>query len=243
MPSRPAPADRLSRASGLSDAEILGRIRRGDVQLFELLMRRHNQRLYRLVRSIVREDAAAEDAAQEAWVRAFTHLHQFEERSTFSTWLLRIGVHEAYASLRRARRLVPFEGARTTNTGQDAMDEGHVEDVVGRSLAADSPEWLAERAELRRILVRVIDRLPRPHRLVFVLRDVEGLSTAETAAALGISEQNVKVRLHRARASLREALERAVGAEVSQVFGFDGARCDALVDAVMARLDGREAQR
>jgi RNA polymerase sigma factor (sigma-70 family) len=162
MPSRPAPADRLSRASGLSDAEILGRIRRGDVQLFELLMRRHNQRLYRLVRSIVREDAAAEDAAQEAWVRAFTHLHQFEERSTFSTWLLRIGVHEAYASLRRARRLVPFEGARTTNTGQDAMDEGHVEDVVGRSLAADSPEWLAERAELRRILVRVIDRLPRP---------------------------------------------------------------------------------
>jgi RNA polymerase sigma-70 factor (ECF subfamily) len=227
MPSRPAPADRLSRASGLSDAEILGRIRRGDVQLFELLMRRHNQRLYRLVRSIVREDAAAEDAAQEAWVRAFTHLHQFEERSTFSTWLLRIGVHEAYASLRRARRLVPFEGARTTNTGQDAMDEGHVEDVVGRSLAADSPEWLAERAELRRILVRVM----------------EGLSTAETAAALGISEQNVKVRLHRARASLREALERAVGAEVSQVFGFDGARCDALVDAVMARLDGREAQR
>jgi RNA polymerase sigma-70 factor, ECF subfamily len=231
-------------ASGLSDAEIVERIRRGDVQLFELLMRRHNQRLYRLVRSIVRQDAAAEDAAQEAWVRAFTHLDQFEGRATFSTWLLRIGVHEAYACLRRARRLVPLEGISAGRPGRDeAMDEGHAEDVVGSSVVADSPEWLAERAELRRILVHVIDRLPRPHRLVFVLRDVEGLSTAETAAALGMSDENVKVRLHRARASLREELERAVGAEVSQVFGFDGARCDALVDAVMARLDGREAQR
>jgi RNA polymerase sigma-70 factor (ECF subfamily) len=212
---------------GGSDAELVDRVRGGEPACFELLMRRHNQSLYRLARSIVRDDGEAEDVVQDAYVRAFEHLGGFEGRSSFATWLLRIGLHEALARVRHRRRFAALDEAAPGDGDPPAPDG---------AAAPPSPEERASAGELRRLLTAAIDRLPETHRAVFVLRRVEGLSTAETAEALGLSEANVKVRLHRARAALRAEIDRRLGSEVERVFAFDGARCDRLVAAVTARL-------
>jgi RNA polymerase sigma-70 factor (ECF subfamily) len=194
--------------------------------LFEILMRRHNQRLYRVVRAILRDEAETEDVLQDAYVRAFMHLDQFLGRARFSTWLTRIAVHEA---LRRQNRRRRFTG---------------IEDVVDSlESPAPGPAEGAANGELRELLETSIDRLPKDYRTVFVLRDVEGLSTAETAKSLAILEQTVKTRLHRARRQLRSHLEQGLGGmggAVKEVFAFGFARCDRLVAAVLRRLGGIE---
>lgn len=210
----------------LGDTELVERLRDGESHLFELLMRRHNQRLYRTARAVVHDDAEAEDVVQEAWVKAFAALASFEGRASLSTWLVKITLHEAFARRRRRRRLVPWDA-------EGAMDQ---EQSVSVKSAMESPEARAGASELRATLTRSIDALPEPLRLVFVLREVESLSTQETAEALGISPENVKVRLHRARTALRREIEQRVDGEVGSLYGFDGARCDRLVAAVLARL-------
>lgn len=210
------------------DEELVARIKAGEVRLFELLMRRHNQRLFRMLRALLPHDAEAEDVMQEAYVRAFAHLGDFAGRASFSTWLLRIAANEAMARLRRGRRFSPA-----------AADLGDDEAATVLSTLASperDPEARAGTAELRALLTEVIDALPEHYRAVFVLREVEGLSTAETAAALELTPENVKVRLHRARALLRAAIDRRLGREVRQVFRFDGPHCDRLVAAVLGRL-------
>jgi RNA polymerase sigma-70 factor (ECF subfamily) len=201
------------------DEELVRRVRSGETALFEVLMRRYNARVYRVARAILRDDSEAEDVMQQAYMNAFMHLEQFAARSTFSTWLTRIAAHEAIARSRRRGRIAEL----------DAPEE----EVRG---TAPDPEHQAFAAELKALLESAVDRLPESHRLVFMLRDIEGLSTAETAECLEISEENVKTRLHRSRAMLRNDLFEQTGAVTSSAFQFHLSRCDRVAAAVMAKI-------
>ena len=220
-----ATADLLAAGTSLSDEEIVARVRADDTALFELLMRRHNQRLYRAVRSIVRDETEVEDVLQEAYVSAFTHLNQFQARARFSTWLTRIAVHEALHRSKRKRR---FTGSEEVVDDLESPEAG--------------PEKRAFHGELRQILEAAVDHVPEGYRTVFVLREVEGLSTAETAACLSIPEETVKTRLHRARQQLRRQLDPAVATAVKETFTFGFERCDRLVAAVLRRITSSEAR-
>ena len=212
-------------SSELSDEEVIRRVREGDVGLFEVLMRRHNQRVYRVARSVLGDDAAAEDLAQEAWVRVYERLSQFAGEARFSTWLTRIVLHEAWARSRKAGRVRPIS---------EEMEKS--EDFMS---AAPDPERRTLSTEMRRYLETAMEALPESYRVVLFLRDLEELSTAETADALDLTENAVKVRLHRARAMVRRDLTAKVGPGVREAFPFLGERCDRMVRAVMARIEER----
>lgn len=219
-----------ARASGLSDEEVVARVRRGETALFEVIMRRYNQRLYRAARAILRDDGEAEDVVQDAYVRAFTHLGQFAGRAAFGTWLTRIAVHEALARARRRGLFRPLGEEGAEGDGMTAF----------RS-AADVEKQAADR-ELVRVLEAAIEALPDPFRAVLVLREIEGMSTAETATVLDLREETVKTRLHRARALLRRALWAGTREAAHEVFQFGFARCDRVVAAVLERIgDGQGA--
>jgi len=227
--AQPAPA-RI--ASPLLDEEVVARVLAGETALFEVLMRRHNQRLFRTARAIVQDDAEAEDVMQEAYARAFSQLAQFQGRSAWSTWVTRIAVNEALGRLRRQGRFV--------NTDVTEMEEARMDEPTRGDPATAGPEDQVAARELNGYLERAVDSLPDIYRTVFVLREVEELSTAETADCLGISEELVKVRLHRARGELRRRLEAHVGSALRGVYGFHLSRCDRIVANVMARIrDGR----
>jgi RNA polymerase sigma-70 factor, ECF subfamily len=195
-------------------------VRAGDVEGFECIMRRYNQRLYRTARSILRDEREAEDVVQETYVRAYAQLHQFAGRAAFSTWLTRIAVHEA---LGRAR-----QRGRFPLLGDTDPDEVRMPSLWPASRVE---EETASR-ELAAVLEASIDELPDAFRTVFVLREVEELSTAETAALLDLREVTVKTRLHRARALLRKGLE----AGLRDAYPFGNARCDCIVSAVLERI-------
>jgi len=203
----------------MTDAEIVERVRAGETALFEILMRRHNQRIYRAARAVIKDEADTEDVMQQAYINAFTHLSQFQDRSQFSTWLTRITVHEALA---RRRKWKPEE------TSEDVMET--------LTSPQPDPERQAYAAELRRVLEAAVDSLPETYRLVFMLRDIEGLSTSETAAGLELGDEAVKTRLHRARAMVRSAITERVGASTAEAFAFQAPRCDRVVAAVMAEI-------
>ncbi len=217
-------AERM-RSEACSDEEIVERVKRGDTALYEIIMRRYNQRLYRVARAILRDDAEAEDVMQDAYVRAYQHLHQFAGRAQFSTWLTRIAVHEALSRLRRRNR-----NQQLDDTGQDG------EISMNMVETSPDPEQSASRAELSHLLEEALLDLPQPYRTVVMLRDVEGMSTAETAATLDLTEDNVKVRLHRGRAMARGWIVERVGAQAKNAFPFMGARCDRVVEKVLTRL-------
>jgi RNA polymerase sigma-70 factor, ECF subfamily len=214
----------VPRAEVLPDEEVVRRVRAGEGALFEVLMRRHNQRLYRTARAIVRDEAEAEDVMQQAYVNAYTHLGQFTGRASFATWLTRIAMYEALGRLRRRARVTEIESMADGDGGGVLQDRG------------PNPERQAFIGELRRTLEGGVDALPEAYRSVFVLRDVEGLSTAETAQCLGLSEDVVKTRLVRARAQLRRQLSEQIGQGVKDLFAFEATRCNRVVDAVLARL-------
>lgn len=211
----------------LSDDDVVRKVLAGETALFEALMRRYNQRLYRVARAILRDDSEAEDVMQHAYVQAYTHLGQFAGRSSFATWLTRIAVHEALARARRRRRHVPTH--LLAEPGEEAMVTLKSEDP--------NPEQLALQGELCALLESSIEGLPVAYRSVLVLREVEGLSTAETADCLEITEDAVKTRLHRARALLREELFERAGIAAATAFSFHLSRCDRIVAAVFQRLD------
>jgi RNA polymerase sigma-70 factor (ECF subfamily) len=214
-----------ARLEGWTDEEVVERVKDGDTALYEIIMRRHNQRLYRVARAILRDDAEAEDVMQDAYVRAYQHLHQFAGRAPFSAWLTRIAVHEALARLRLRSRSQQLE---------DTEQDGEINmNIVETSL---DPEQCASRAELGQFLEEAVLGLPEQYRAVVILRDIEELSTSETAAALDLTEQNVKVRLHRGRAMVRGWLFARVGPEAKNAFSFMGVRCDRVVHSVFARL-------
>jgi RNA polymerase sigma-70 factor, ECF subfamily len=209
-----------------SDEEVVKRVLDGETALYELLMRRHNQRLYRVARAILRDDAEAEDVMQDAYVRAYQNLASFEGRAKFVTWLTRIAVHEA---LTRSRRRLRFQAF-------DPADESNGEIMQSPPSSTRSPEQQAYDRELAAVLEKAVLSLSEDHRLVFVLRDVEGMTTEETAHCLNLTEENVKVRLHRARAGLRKRLYRVAGATASRCFQFHAVRCDRVVKNVVASL-------
>jgi RNA polymerase sigma-70 factor (ECF subfamily) len=213
----------LTQEASISDEEIVRRVIDGETYLFEIIMRRYNQRLFRVIRAILRDDNETEEVMQEAYVRAFEHLRQFEGRSKFSTWLTKIAVYEAYARGRCRERL--------------SDSETYWEDLIA---ATDrSPEERTFDSEMHLLLETAVDSLPEEHRAVFMLRDVEGMSTAETAETLNITEENVKVRLFRARAAIRRQLFEKAGAASKQAFQFLGARCDRIVQRVLERIESR----
>jgi len=196
-------------------------------------MRRYNTRLFRIARTILKDDAAAEDALQDAYVRAYVHMHTFRGEAELSTWLTRIVINEALMALRKRKRertVVPF--ASTHDAG--GASEAQVMDVEDRR--AESPSDTTLRGEVRRIIERRIDELPVAFRTVFVMREVEDMSVQETAECLGIPAATVRTRLFRARTLLREALERDMDSARASVFGFAGARCDRIVAGVLARI-------
>jgi len=208
-----------------SDEQVVQRVREGETALYEIIMRRHNQRLYRAARAILRDDAEAEDVLQDTYVRAYQHLDQFAGRAKFSTWLTRIAVHEALARVERRRRYEEIDANDSNGNGM-LMLESRVPD----------PELQASRSEIAHLLEEGILALPEGYRTVLMLRDVEEMSTSEAADALDITEENVKVRLHRARALLRKELYARAGATTSAVFQFMAPRCDRVVKNVFQRI-------
>jgi RNA polymerase sigma-70 factor, ECF subfamily len=221
-----------SAGPALPDSEIVRRVCAGDKALFEVLMRRHNQRVYRVVRAVLKDEAEVEDVMQQAYINAFTHLHQFEERAEFSTWLTRIALNEAFARRQKMR----MAGARTTPV--DASGGPFMDEI--KSPQPD-PERQAYAEELRQVLERAVDDLPEGYRTVFMLRDIEGLSTSETGSGLGLGEEAVKTRLHRARAMIRRSVTARLGALATDAFQFHAPRCDRIVAAVLQRI--RDDQR
>jgi RNA polymerase sigma-70 factor (ECF subfamily) len=211
------------------DPEIVRRVRAGETALFELLMRRHNQRVYRVARAVLRDEGDVEEVMQQAYVNAYTHLHQFEERAQFSTWLTRITVNEALAQRRASRRRTPMTGRH----GEQDDSEESMETL--RTPDAD-PERQAYSRELSDLLEEAVDNLPDTYRMVFMLRDVEGMSTRETSEGLGLGEEAVKTRLHRARALIRRSITERVGVAAAGSFQFHASRCDRVVAGVMARI-------
>lgn len=214
----------LERWNTMSDEQVVAQVLDGHTALFEVLMRRHNERLYRAARAILRNDREAEDVMQQAYVNAYAHLRQFDGRAAFATWLTRIAVHEALARLRRRSR---FESL-------DSSADSEVPSMPSTSTA--DPERQAMARELAALVEYAIDRLPDGAREVFVLREVQGLNTAETAASLGISEESVKTRLSRAKAALRRDLFERAGLASPVAFPFHQARCDRIVATVLTRI-------
>jgi RNA polymerase sigma-70 factor (ECF subfamily) len=214
-------ADPAPSTAALADEELARRVARGETALFEVLLRRHDQKVYRTVRAILRDEDEAEDAMQQAWIAAYLHLADFEGTAPFVSWLVRIAANEALQRLRRRGPVV----AAADGTQEDRMDPH-----------ADDPEERAAAREAARLVERAVDRLPAHYRAVFVLREVEGLDTADTAAALGIGEDAAKVRLHRARALLRRDLDSTLDEGARAAFPFLKPRCDPFVARVMAAI-------
>jgi len=209
----------------LSDEEVVARVLAGETALFELLMRRYNQRVYRAARASLRDDAEAEDVMQDAYVRAYQNLGQFAGRAKFSTWLVRIAVNECLARIQRRSRFQSIE--------EEAEGVGKMSVLVSRT---PDPERNAVNAQAGSLLEDAIMGLPESYRAVLMMRDIEEMSTAETAECLNISEENVKTRLHRAHAMVRKDLFSRVGAARASAFTFGRERCDRLVARVLERI-------
>ncbi len=207
----------------LSDDDVIARIRAGQTWCFELLMRRHNRRVFRALRAILKRDDEAEDVMQEAYVRAYEHLAEFRGDAAFGTWVMRIAVHEALARVRREER----------SRGTAPLDE---EAPAMLSELSRTPEQLVNDQQLRVVLERAIDALPDDFRVVFVMRTVEQMSGVETAACLGIPEDTVKTRLHRARLKLQESVSGSLEMTCERIYDFHLSRCDRVVSAVLRRL-------
>lgn len=195
----------------LEDRDIIARVLAGDHAAFEVLVRRHNQRLFRAARAITRSDADAEDVLQQAWMGVFRNLSQFRGDSAFATWAIRIAVHEAIA-LTRKRPII----AEVVDSASDV-----------------APDADLARARIGLLLENCLANIPQGNREVMVLRDVLELDTAETAACLGLSEEAVRVRLHRARAAIAAALTEQLADHARELYSFDGARCDRVTARVM----------
>lgn len=200
-----------------------------DARAFEEIMRKHNRMLFRTARAILRDDAEAEDALQEAYVKAFRSMDAFRAESKLSTWLARIVANEALMRLRKqARRaeIVPIQPTATVQELEQAMDTD----------SDNAPDAAAERRQMRRVLESQIDALPDIYRTVFMLRAVEELSVEETAAVLGLPAATVRTRFFRARSMLREMLAQKIDVACEDAFSFAGERCDRIVANVLARL-------
>ncbi len=219
-------------AGNEEERSMAQRVAAGDRTQFEKIMRRYNQRLYRLARAALRDDAEAEDALQEAYLAAYRSMGRFRGESSLSTWLSRLVLNECLGRLRRSerrRRVMPIVSS--------ALE---INAVAGGD--SDLPERIIARRQLRSLLESKLDELPESFRLVFVLRSVEEMSVRETARTLGIPEGTVRTRYHRARTLLRQALEQDIDRAARDLFEFDGERCDRVISKVKQQLAGNISQ-
>jgi RNA polymerase sigma-70 factor (ECF subfamily) len=222
-----APA--ITRAAEAGEGQLVAELRAGRSSAYAALMRRNNQRLYRLARGILGDDAEAEDAVQAGYVLAFTHIDSFKGEASIATWLARIVLNEATARQRRRRPTVDID---------DLSDElVEVEPAAVVRPREPSPDQMLARKEISRAIERAVDALPAAFRSVFVLRAIEQMTIEETALSLGIREETVKSRLHRANKLLRETLAQHFDAILDGAFPFLGPRCDRLVATVLERLN------
>jgi RNA polymerase sigma-70 factor, ECF subfamily len=212
--------------ASVSDAELLARTGIGDTQAFVALMQRHNRRLYRVARAVAGNDVEAEDIVQAGWTQAFVAARGFRGESLASTWLVRIVLNEAFGRRRKQRPMIEIE----------KLDERLGAEVIAFPSSRSNPESDAERAQIRRMLEKAIDDLPQPFRVVFMMRVVEEMNVEEVAVVLDLPPATVKTRLHRARAKLKKALERQVGATLNEAFSFEGAKCRGMAERVLATL-------
>ncbi|MCB1560784.1 MAG: RNA polymerase sigma factor [Xanthomonadales bacterium] len=222
----PAAAD----YSALDDGELVRLVRCGDRFAFRQITQRCNQRIFRVVRSVIRDEAEAEDVVQEAYLQAYRKIDSFRGESALSTWLARIALNEAYARLR----------SRHATLELDAMDPDHGDTTLihfPTRQRGEDPAKVAARGQLRDLLERAVDQLPDAFRTVYVMRDIEGCSVRETAEALDLREETVKTRLHRARRRLRAELHDQITTAIDGAFEFLGQRCERMTDRVMARIE------
>jgi RNA polymerase sigma-70 factor (ECF subfamily) len=225
-------ANVIHRCTTSTDAELAGRLRRGDAAAFRILMQRHNQRLFRMARSILRDSADAEDAVQDAYVFAFTRIDQFRQAASLGTWLSRIVLNEAFRRLRQRKDMSGLDGH------DDISGKAPIAQVIPfpGAQGQTTPEEDAARAEIRRVLEHAIDTLPDMFRVVFVLREIEQMSVEETAACLDIPVGTVKTRLHRAHYLLGRSLRQQLSPNLTGVFPFAGERCSRIIARVLERL-------
>ncbi len=223
-------AQQLPAARAAAADDLLARVRRREEGAIRDVVRANNRRLFRLARSIVRDDSEAEDVVQETYFRALTRLDEFRGESSLGTWLTRIAINEAYGRLRRRKSQLGWESAEA-----GSATEAQIIPFPSWSSQAD-PERTMAQNQIHDILERAIDALPSPFRVVLVARLVEEMSVDETAELLGLRPETVKTRLHRARLLLRDDLERQVGPMLTAVFPFAGSRCERMAEAVVARL-------
>ena len=225
---RPAQAPPIAPV-GSTEAELVGRARERDEAAIRAIMQSNNRRLYRLARGILRNDSEAEDVVQETYVRAFTHLEDFRGDSSLATWLGRIAINEALGRLRRQR----------ANVEWTSLPPGMLEAQIiqfPRPAASEDPEKSMAQRQIQHVVEHAIDDLPEAFRIVFITRVIEGMNVEETAEILGLKPETVKTRLHRARAMLRDNVEKKIGPVVMEAFPFAGKRCERLTDAVLKRL-------
>ena len=213
------------------ESALVARAKAGDKAAIRTIVRQNNRRLFRVARSILKDDWEAEDAVQEAYVRAFNQLGSFEGRSKLSTWLTRIVVNEALGRLRRRRPEAATAAELDSAAGRDAAT------IIPFPLSAQlDPERAMAQSEINAMLEKAIDALPDVYRIVLVARVIEEMSVEETAQLFDLKPETVKTRLHRARALLRQDMEQKFGPLLTQTFPFDGARCDRMADRVLERL-------
>jgi RNA polymerase sigma factor (sigma-70 family) len=215
--------------AALAEADLAAFARAGDREAFRAIMQRCNQRLFRIARAVMGDDAEAEDVLQEAYTRAFAAIAGFRGEAGVATWLTRIVLNEAHGRLRRRRTIVDLDEVET------AQVSARVLPFPGRD-GPEDPEADAARAQIRRVIEQAVDQLPEAFRLVFILREVEELSVEATADHLGIRPETVKTRLHRARRRLREALDAQLADVMVGAYPFLGARCERITQAVLQRL-------
>jgi RNA polymerase sigma-70 factor (ECF subfamily) len=218
-----------ARADSLGDEELVGRARERDEAAVRALTQRYNRRLFRVARSILRDDGEAEDVVQEAYVRAFTGLDTFRGDAAFGTWITRIAMNEALGRLRRRRPTVDWETYGENRTQAQIID-------FPVSAGSNDPERTMAQGEIRVVLERAIDELPDSFRAVFVARIVEGMSVEETADLFGLKPETVKTRLHRARLLLRDALDKQLGPALTTAFPFGGSRCQRMTETMVRRI-------
>jgi RNA polymerase sigma factor (sigma-70 family) len=215
--------------ANLPEPRLVDLARAGDREAFRDIMTRCNQRLFRIARAVVRDEAEAEDVLQEAYTRAFAAIAGFRGEAGVATWLTRIVLNEAHGRLRRRRTTVDLGQVET------AQEHGQILSFPSPSRRED-PEAEAAHVQIRAILERAVDALPEPFRLVFILREIEELSAEETARHLDLKVETVKTRLHRARRRLRQSLQAQLADVMVGAYPFLGERCERITEAVLRRL-------
>ncbi len=215
-------------STNISDAQVIERVMNGDKGAYELVMRKYNPRLFRIVRTYLKDEDDIEDIIQESYIKAYEQLPRFEKRSSFSTWLIRIAINEALSRIRQRKRFASM-------ADDDPEDTGPVRKLPAQLTNKDTPMEKLMNTELKEILEKAVEGLPEKYRAVFVMREIEDMSIAETSASLAISKTNVKVRLNRAKEMLRDSISESY--HDADVFHFNLVRCDRIVDNVLRRIE------